>query len=201
MNWKLENMDEKTAVRALEVHIKEIDIDLDPPRAVFVGSKGDLHTATIESCDCVDYQLKGLKLKRPCKHIVRILLECGKLSRSALNDYLDFRNRKEKQLEEECQSYFQKHFISGEHTAPEIPAETQSSQTVSIGECPMTADEIKSFLKSHEAEYVDLTPKGGSIYFFDKSIADKLKSMGCAVAYARKGTRGTSWRPAWYIRL
>lgn len=60
-------------------------------------------------------------------------------------------------------------------------------------------DMVISNLKFREIEFIDLTEKGGGLYFFDKSFADELKAGHYDVRYARNGTRRTRHRPAWYM--
>lgn len=199
MDWKLENLDDKTMIRALSLRIKELDATTAAPRAVFVGSKGDLYTTTLESCDCVDYQVRGRKDKRPCKHIALLLMESGRLDRAALNEYLDFKSRREKELEQVCRACFLDHVIHGKPLPSEEPVKPAAA--VDSARQPAPAARVIEFLDSEGVEYVDMGSKGGSVYFFDKDAAEKLKSMGYAVEYARKGTRSTSYRPAWYIRF
>ena len=45
-----------------------------------------------------------------------------------------------------------------------------------------------------------LKKNGGSLYFYDSQVADDLKKQGYIVLYAKSGTKGTQFRPAWYIR-
>jgi|GEM_PF-2831941 len=60
-------------------------------------------------------------------------------------------------------------------------------------------DIIYCFQKAN-VEYVDKTKNGGSLYFYDSQVADDLKKRGYSVLYAKSGTKGTQFRPAWYIR-
>lgn len=62
-------------------------------------------------------------------------------------------------------------------------------------------EEIIQFLKDQQVEYIDKTDKGGSLYFFDETIANKFKQKGFLIHYTKNGTKGTSWRAAWYIKL
>jgi len=60
-------------------------------------------------------------------------------------------------------------------------------------------DEVIRYLKEKEAEYIDKTSKGGSLYFFDDQIANEMKEAGYEIYYAANGTKGTERRAAWYI--
>lgn len=60
-------------------------------------------------------------------------------------------------------------------------------------------DILIQYFTDNKIEFVDKTDKGGSLYFFDKKIADDLKKLGCDVFYAENGSKSTAYRPAWYI--
>lgn len=62
-------------------------------------------------------------------------------------------------------------------------------------------DAIVRHLMDEGAEYIDMTHKGGGLYFFSESIADELKRKGYNIGYAENGSRSTSGRPAWYLRV
>ncbi len=55
------------------------------------------------------------------------------------------------------------------------------------------------YLQKHALEYVDMTDRGGSLYFFDAEAAAHFKQQGYHVAYAQNGTKNTENRPCWYI--
>lgn len=61
-------------------------------------------------------------------------------------------------------------------------------------------DAIVKHLMDEGAEYIDMTHKGGGLYFFSEAIAEDLKSKGYNIEYAKNGSRSTSGRPAWYLR-
>ena len=61
-------------------------------------------------------------------------------------------------------------------------------------------DAIVKHLMDEGEEYIDMTHKGGGLYFFSESIAEELKSKGYNIGYAEKGSRSTSGRPAWYLK-
>ena len=61
-------------------------------------------------------------------------------------------------------------------------------------------DAIVKHLMDEGAEYIDMTHKGGGLYFFSESIAEDLKGKGYNIGFAEKGSRSTSGRPAWYLR-
>ena len=60
-------------------------------------------------------------------------------------------------------------------------------------------DAIIQHFEEEHIEYIDKTPKRGSIYFFNKDVAIDLQDKGFKVAFASKGTKGTNNRPAWYV--
>jgi len=55
------------------------------------------------------------------------------------------------------------------------------------------------YLQKHALEYVDMTDRGGSLYFFDAEAAAHFKQLGYHVSFAQNGTRNTENRPCWYI--
>ena len=57
----------------------------------------------------------------------------------------------------------------------------------------------RSLLQKTGKEYIDLTAKGGKLYFFDDQIARALSDLGYKVYYAKNGTKKTAGRPAWYL--
>ena len=61
-------------------------------------------------------------------------------------------------------------------------------------------DAIVKHLMDEGAEYIDMTHKGGGLYFFSDSIAEDLINKGYNISFAEKGSRSTSGRPAWYLR-
>ena len=61
-------------------------------------------------------------------------------------------------------------------------------------------DTLIRHFTDNKIEFVDKTDRGGSLYFFDKNIADDLKGRGYEVLYAENGSKSTGYRPAWYIR-
>lgn len=61
-------------------------------------------------------------------------------------------------------------------------------------------DAVIRHLMDEGAEYIDMTHKGGGLYFFSESIAEDLKDKGYNIGYAENGSRSTSGRPAWYLK-
>lgn len=59
---------------------------------------------------------------------------------------------------------------------------------------------IKHFVENN-MEYIDKTDKGGAIYFFDEAASKELALKGYKVQYAQNGSKSTSGRAAWYIRM
>ena len=61
-------------------------------------------------------------------------------------------------------------------------------------------DAIVKHLMDEGAEYIDMTHKGGGLYFFSDAIAQELKDKGYNICYAENGARSTSGKPAWYLK-
>lgn len=61
-------------------------------------------------------------------------------------------------------------------------------------------DAIVKHLMDEGVEYIDMTHKGGGLYFFSEKVAEELKDKGYRIGYAENGSRSTSGRPAWYLR-
>lgn len=72
---------------------------------------------------------------------------------------------------------------------------TMYGQLVQLGE----EDSPILYLQKHALEYVDMTDRGGSLYFFDAEAAVYFKQLGYHVSFAQNGTRNTENRPCWYI--
>ena len=83
------------------------------------------------------------------------------------------------------------------------PGEVETS-ALSFPESPapvlLPVDVVKQRLRDTGLEYVDKTESGGSLYFFDETIADSLKQEGYSVFYAPNGTKGTKHRAAWFVK-
>jgi len=73
IRWKL--IDDGRLMRSKEVNLSSIDYN--NKTAVFTGSNGSQHKATLESCDCMDYQRHQYQ---PCKHMIRLANELGVLN-------------------------------------------------------------------------------------------------------------------------
>ena len=56
-----------------------------------------------------------------------------------------------------------------------------------------------AYLKKQGFEYVDMTERGGGLYFFDTEAATYFKEQGYQVSFAPNGTKNTENRPCWYI--
>lgn len=82
--WIWDNeVDEACAKRALKLNFRNLDLDesASSPHAEFVSDHtGELYDTTLFSCTCKDF-LIGQR-KRPCKHIVRLGMECGLLNKN-----------------------------------------------------------------------------------------------------------------------
>ena len=53
--------------------IVPVSIDKDKGTAEFLGSDGNIYNTTLESCDCMDFNMRQM----PCKHMYRLAVECG----------------------------------------------------------------------------------------------------------------------------
>lgn len=62
-------------------------------------------------------------------------------------------------------------------------------------------DAVIRHFDEEKVEYVDKTSVGGSLYFFAEAVANDLTEKGFQVHFAENGTKGTGYRPAWYIRF
>ena len=67
-------------------------------------------------------------------------------------------------------------------------------------ETPEYYKTVADFLQKKGFVYIDTTPNGGSIYFFDEDMVQEISDMGYTVKYAKNGTRKTGFRPAWYVK-
>ena len=54
-------------------------------------------------------------------------------------------------------------------------------------------------LQEWNIPFIDMTPRGGRLYFFDPEAARELKERGYGVRYAPNGSKSTGNKPAWYI--
>ena len=96
------------------------------------------------------------------------------------------------------------------HPHSAVDEEKVVSQTESVEDKPSEtlkeksrsdSPEVVKILKDKGVEYIDLTKKGGSVYFFDEGLADELKHKGLSIHYAKNGTKKTGGRPAWYVKV
>lgn len=85
---------------------------------------------------------------------------------------------------------------------PPEPAEIKTSIQVQHGkETDATVyNAAMRLLQEQHLEYVDKTDKGGSLYFFQQSVADELERKGFIVNYAANGSKATAHRSAWYVK-
>lgn len=60
---------------------------------------------------------------------------------------------------------------------------------------------VKQHLIDSKAEFVDKSPQGGALYFFNENIANELKEKGYKPKFARKGSKSTGNKPAWYVKF
>ena len=88
-NSTTQQINRQKSARNLDV----LQFDPSEPRAVFFDPKrGARHTATLNECDCSDFNLAGTnprKSFKPCMHIYRLAIELGLIEAK----YLDHRAR------------------------------------------------------------------------------------------------------------
>jgi len=83
MHWEWSSIDAGRAERALKVKIVSVDLNSNVPSGIFAGSGGAQYTCTLEDCTCPDFAINERKGNRqPCKHIIRLAMECGILNRN-----------------------------------------------------------------------------------------------------------------------
>jgi len=90
--------------------------------------------------------------------------------------------------------------LSDKEAAKKQNRSAKEEQKMIAGSDRLVHDAIIKHLMDEGVEYVDMTHKGGGLYFFSQGVADELKAKGYNIGYAEKGSRSTSGRPAWYLR-
>lgn len=87
-----------------------------------------------------------------------------------------------------------------EHPKTRKSAEKKGEQKMIAHSNKLVHDAIIKHLMDEGVEYIDMTHKGGGLYFFSESIAEDLKSKGYNIGYAENGSRSTGGKPAWYLK-
>jgi len=54
----------------------------DDQNALFGGSTGSMYFTTLDECQCADFAINGRI--QPCKHMIRLAMECGVIDRSGM---------------------------------------------------------------------------------------------------------------------
>ena len=90
--------------------------------------------------------------------------------------------------------------LSGKEAAKTQKKPKEEEQTMIAKSDKLVHDAIVKHLMDEGVEYIDMTHKGGGLYFFSQKIADELKAKGYNIGYAENGSRSTSGRPSWYLR-
>lgn len=68
---------ENRLVSSKKKELTPVMVNSDEQIGTFVGSEGDLYTTTLDECSCVDFARNGYV--QPCKHMIRLAMELGKL--------------------------------------------------------------------------------------------------------------------------
>lgn len=201
MEWKWGTVDAGRAGRALAVKVVSLNPEAENPSAVVEGSQGNLYHCTLESCDCRDFQLHASS-PTPCKHMVRLAMECGILGKNGLTEKeqhdLDI-----SALESELMKYAWHYHVLNDPLIPDVQYDKLKRQYLDeLGITPSGQDDdpLISYFQKKKYAYIDFRKKGGSFYFYAKAAADYLKSEGYNVEYLENGTKATLHRPAYCIR-
>lgn len=223
--WKWSNVDQGRLMRAKKT--KLVSIDRDKCEAVFKGSAGKEYHTSLEICTCADFAIT--KGKEPCKHIIRVGLECGCIndggytqSEQSNIDNILLKDRlatlygyyylhddplvSDEEYDKLKMDYilkngaFKRRSKSKSSNAP-IVEQIENSAQSSKPDARSLCEKLIQHFDEEGMEYIDKTANGGALYFFSEAEADSLKEKGYSVEYAEKGTRGTGRRPAWYVRF
>jgi len=207
MKWNWPETDLRRAERARS--IKVLSIDRVNCSLESIGSSGEVYKTSLNTCTCRDFTCR----RTVCKHIIRLAMELGILN--------EFGRTEEQQRAAEIADsqnklalwYGYYHLF---HTSVATDAEYDSLKQklvdkygFSFPDSSLVFDDKKSdalsfvrtYLSSHNLEYVDMSSQGGSLYFFDEKAAEALKAAGLGILYAAQGSRSTKHRPAWYLKL
>ena len=90
--------------------------------------------------------------------------------------------------------------LSDKESAKEQKQCEKEEQKMIASSDKLEHDAIVKHLMDEGVEYIDMTHKGGGLYFFSESVAEDLKAKGYNIGFAEKGSRSTSGRAAWYLR-
>lgn len=205
MTWKWTVNDEKRVERARK--IKDISIDQEHRTMECVGSTGEVYHVSLESCTCMDFSRK----KDACKHMIRLAMELGILNSAG---YSAEQQRSMDLLEAKgklaywygCYYLFNDPVVSDrEYDALKQKLTSEYGIVFQDVSAPCCASDplasVRIYLDSQNYEYIDKTPQGGCLYFFDEKASEVITAMGIKVSFAAEGTRSTKHRPAWYICL
>lgn len=77
--WEVRASSLKKAVKYQSADI--LSIDKNKPLIVIKGSKGDVHTANLEECDCTDFRMVQGGV-HACKHMIRLAIELGIINKN-----------------------------------------------------------------------------------------------------------------------
>jgi predicted nucleic acid-binding Zn finger protein len=72
---------------ALKKDLTPLRIDKEAVAAIFCGSEGNLYETSLDGCSCPDFAINGFT--QPCKHMIRLAMEIGKVPSEGLQTDID----------------------------------------------------------------------------------------------------------------
>lgn len=203
--WKWQEIEAAKVERAKKV--KLLATDPDTQQAECVGSSGEIYKTTLNSCTCIDYA----RNHNACKHMVRLAMEVGILNEKGKTveqqqafDLMEAKNALalwygyyylfQKRIVSDVEYDALKQKLSNEYG---VKFSLYSNDDFSVKTDLLST--VRVYLDKMNLEYIDKTPQGGSLYFFDQNVVDVIRAMGLKVSYAAQGTRSTKHRPAWFV--
>lgn len=91
--------------------------------------------------------------------------------------------------------------LSDKEIAKRDRPKAQKEEAMITSRDKLVHDAVLRHLMDEGAEYIDMTHKGGGLYFFSEDIAQELKEKGYKIEYAKNGSHSTGSRPAWFLRI
>jgi len=200
VKWTWNDIDPARYQRALEE--KPVKVDYEKETAIFRGSTR-MYSCTLTHCECNDFQMR-LKGQQPCKHILSLGMALGAYDPKAVARQFEGVMIKDRLALAFGYYHLFNDPIMSDSEYDELKAQwadllPRADPVKSAGEA--LYEKALERLKAANVEYVDRISVGGGLYFFDEAIANELKQAGYPVQYAAQGSRSTSNRPAWYLRV